>query len=334
MPKRLLLIPILLFLLRGGIMIAQDPVFSQFYASPLQLNPAFAGNAYAPFIALNYRMQYPNFLNGAAYSTFAASYDQFLNGLNSGIGFSLMTDDAGQGILRKNFASAHYAYKVAVNDDAAFKIGVEAGMIQTNLNWSKLTFGDQLDPTNGNPTKPTGEAVPASLNRSVFDLSTGVLFYSSGFYIGVTAKHLATPNEEFIKTDRNLRVGLPIRWNVHGGYEIILRKATRYRPANFITPSLMVVKQGDFAQVVGGAYGGFGPIIAGAWYRQAYSNPDAFITMIGFKQDYFKIAYSYDYQVGQLGGATGGSHEISLTINLDPYSKKKFDPSDCFKMFR
>jgi hypothetical protein len=54
---------------------AQDPVFTQFYAAPVQLNPALTGSTLAPRIALNYRNQWPA-LN--AYVTYAASYEQFV----------------------------------------------------------------------------------------------------------------------------------------------------------------------------------------------------------------------------------------------------------------
>jgi len=65
---------------------AQDPVFSQFYAAPLQLNPAFAGNTYAPFITVNYRNQWSGFNDFKTYVTYAASFSQFIEGMNSGVG--------------------------------------------------------------------------------------------------------------------------------------------------------------------------------------------------------------------------------------------------------
>ena len=340
MIKKLRLILLFGFLiLRGTQIWGQDPVFTQFFASPLQLNPAFAGNAYAPFIALNYRMQYPAFNGGgAAYSTFAASYDQHLSGLNSGIGVSLMADDAGQGIYKKTYTSVHYSYKVSINQNITTRIGIEAGFIQSNLDWSKLIFPDQIGP-NG-PTLPDGSSIPtneaplAANSRTIFDMSTGLVIYGSGFHAGIAAKHLATPNEGFINANQNLRIGLPTRWTIHGGYEFVLKRATRYSPANYITPLIMHVRQGDFNQTVVGASGGFGYITAGLMYRQSGASPESIISMIGFKQDYFKIGYSYDYSIGTLFGRTGGAHEISLTINLDPYAGKKVDINDCFKIFR
>jgi type IX secretion system PorP/SprF family membrane protein len=328
------------FILRGGIAHAQDPVFSQFYASPLQLNPAFAGSAMAPFIALNYRMQYPGFASGgAAYSTFAGSYDQHFKGLNSGIGLSVMTDDAGDGLIRKTYASAHYSYKVAVNDQVATRIGVEAGFIQSNLAWDRLIFPDQLDPSSGaflpdGSKRLSAEKRPAQLGKTLFDMSMGMVIYGEKFHGGFVAKHLATPYEGYINANQNLRIGLPIRFTVHGSYEFTLKKATRYKLGSFFAPTVIMMKQGEFAQVTAGSFLGLGPIVGGLWYRHAYTNSESVIMMMGFKQDNYRIGYSYDYTVGKLSGRTGGSHELSLTLNLDPGAAKRVDISDCFKIFR
>ena len=102
----------LALLLIAGAVKAQDPIYSQFFAAPLQLNPAFTGNTEAPHFALNYRNQWTTFANGSqAYETYSASYSQFSRRLNSGFGLMILTDDAGQGLIKTNKASAFYAYR-------------------------------------------------------------------------------------------------------------------------------------------------------------------------------------------------------------------------------
>jgi len=56
---------------------AQDIHFSQFYMSPLNLNPAMTGvmNCKTRFVA-NYRNQWASVLKANAYNTYSASYDQ------------------------------------------------------------------------------------------------------------------------------------------------------------------------------------------------------------------------------------------------------------------
>ena len=63
----------------GTYCLAQDPQFTQFYANPLYLNPAFAGSTRCPRVGLNYRNQWPS-LN-KAYITESASYDQHFDAI-------------------------------------------------------------------------------------------------------------------------------------------------------------------------------------------------------------------------------------------------------------
>ena len=54
---------------------AQDVQFSQFYAAPLYLNPAFAGSAELARAGINYRNQWPSYpTNFVTYSGFFDYY--------------------------------------------------------------------------------------------------------------------------------------------------------------------------------------------------------------------------------------------------------------------
>ncbi|MCB0527565.1 MAG: PorP/SprF family type IX secretion system membrane protein, partial [Saprospiraceae bacterium] len=111
-----------LLMLAGLAAAAQDPIFSQFYAMPLQLNPGFAGSAFAPRIGLAYRNQWTGF--NSAYRTYGVFYEQSLERLNSGIGFNLEGDNAGDGIYKTTRFSAVYAYRLNITDNLALKLGV------------------------------------------------------------------------------------------------------------------------------------------------------------------------------------------------------------------
>ena len=75
---------------------AQDPEFTQFYASPLHLNPALAGTGRCSRITTSYRNQWPSIQN--AYVTYQTSYDQFMPGMNGGVGIAFIGDRAADGI--------------------------------------------------------------------------------------------------------------------------------------------------------------------------------------------------------------------------------------------
>lgn len=327
---------------------AQDPVFSQFYATPLAINPAFAGTTLMPRLAANYRNEWPSHSDAGvtAYATYAFSYDQFISPFNSGIGMLVMTDDAGGGLLKTSSVNLTYAYRVSVNNEFGMKLGIQAGFRQLRLDWDRLIFLDQLDPLtgpfdpSGNPN-PTQEIPPESLTNSQFDIGAGLLIYTPKFYGGVGLHHLTTPSESFIRSGTGLTEGLPLRLSIQAGVELTLLPGNNRAPSMLIAPSLLFVKQGDQGQINVGANLSRGPFSLGGYYRHAFTNSDAVIGAISFQYEVFKVGYSYDFTIvhGLQVPDSGGSHEISLLVNLDnsETQRKKRNAeryNDCFKIFR
>ena len=331
------------FLSTLGHILAQDPLFSQFYASPLQLNPAMAGVAQAPRISLNYRNQWPSWPN--AYSTYALGFEQALNGLNSGFGVSVLADDAGNGIYRTLTLHAVYSYSVQLGDDLYAKFGMEGGVLQTRVDWDRLVFGDQLNPYTGatlpgGGVAPSEENRPSGLQRLAPDLGTGLVLHNSRGYVGVALRHLNRPDENFLESRDNLRVGRPMRLSVHAGWDIGFAKGDHLRYPAVISPNIQIVRQAGFMQINAGAYLGYNLLFGGLWYRHSGGNPDAAIALIGVRQGVLRFGYSYDATLSALGLArTGGAHEVSLGINfaegqLARRRKKSAQLNNCFNMFR
>lgn len=335
-------ITLLIVLLAGAAGWAQDPVFSQFYAAPLQLNPAFAGITYAPRITLNYRNQWPAWPN--AYVTYAAAYEQPLEALNSGLGLLVMADVAGDGIYKTTRAAGTYGYQVRLSDEFHVKFGVEAGLIQTRVDWDALLFLDQLDPLTGgtdgegNPNL-SQEQRPKRLNRTVFDVGAGLLAYSGRFHGGIAIRHLNRPDDRLLEVNENLGVGLPLRLTVHGGAEFELERGNNRKLPSFISPNVMYNQQGDHSQLNLGAYAGLDKFFGGLWYRHTFEGPDAVIGMFGVRYGVMRIGYSYDYTISRLSnGNTGGSHELSLMISFEESARlqakrQRSRYNNCFKMF-
>src|ERR1043165_526077 len=84
--------------------IAQDPNFSQFFASPLTLNPALTGKFDGVYrVAGNYRNQWPTINNAFTTATASVDFGIMKNRLPDvdqfGIGIMGFTDRAGNGVL-------------------------------------------------------------------------------------------------------------------------------------------------------------------------------------------------------------------------------------------
>ena len=330
--------------LGAGALLAQDMVLSQFYASPLLLNPAFAGTSVAPTFALNHRSHYVGFDGGTPYQSYVASYAQYLAPVQSGIGLSILADDAGDGIIATYAASAYYSYNVRINRENSIRIGLSAGMQQRRLDWDRLRFPDQVNSETGlvgpgGVANPTNEQRPEETSITFADFGAGVLYAGKVAYFGVSLDHLTTPDDRLASVQQGgFYKGLPMRWSVHTGAEFVLGNA-RSRQRTSITPNVMYTHQGPADQLNAGAYLKVGSLFGGAWYRHAFNNADAAIGVVGVEWNMYKFGYSYDYTLSSLGDVSGGTHEVSLVVNFDkaPWieaRRKANRYNDCLNLFR
>jgi type IX secretion system PorP/SprF family membrane protein len=284
---------------------AQDPTFTQFYSNPVYLNPALAGSSGCPRIAMNYRNQWPQLTGN--FITYAAAYDTYAKNISGGVGIMAMHDQQGQGTIQTSMIAGTYSYYLKVNRKFRIMFGGQAAYFQKYLDWSKLTFGDQIDPRRGFIYQ-TGDVPRGNGSHGFFDVSAGMVGFTKNFYFGVAGHHLNRPDESMILGDSRL----PIRVTGHMGANIKLGQRGRYSSSTTLMPNVIYQYQNGFQQFNIGAYLKYESFTIGAWYR----NRDAFIVSLGITTEKFRIGYSYDLTVSQLGGVTGGSHEISMGINL------------------
>lgn len=317
---------------------AQDPVFSQFYAAPLRLNPALAGISTAPRIALNYRAQHTSY--PSAFTTIAASYEQPIEGTPSSIGLRMMSDRQLEGAYKNTEVGLVYSYDVQFNKELHARLGLAAGILSTSLDFQTLTFGDVLDPEIG-ANGVTMETLEGAAKTSA-DFGAGIVLYGKNYYGGFSFEHLNRPDESLIAANDNLYSGRPQRFTVTAGAQFNVRRYSNRRRPAYITPNLLFASQAQFQQLNVGAYAGYGPVAIGGWYRHAFENADGFIASVSFRQDVLKIGFSYDAVVSALRtvpGGLGSTFEVSLMIDLadsrELQRKRAADRyNDCFGMFR
>ncbi|NNM95723.1 MAG: type IX secretion system membrane protein PorP/SprF [Bacteroidia bacterium] len=279
---------------------AQDPEFSQFYANPLYLNPAFAGSARCPRICMNFRDEWPAI--PGTFVTYSASYDQHVDGLNGGVGLLLSQDQAGLATLTTTCASLIYAYQLTVSRTFSISAGFQATYMEKSLDEGKLNFGDMIDPRRGFVLATSEQITRSSIATP--DFSAGLLGYSKNLFFGFAADHLTQPDESFV----GVGSPLPMRLTAHAGAMIPLSNHYSQDDQVTISPDVLFVKQQDFTQLNLGFYLMKGPIVGGLWYR----NQDAIIALIGFQKKSIRMGYSYDITVSKLTEATAGAQEISL----------------------
>jgi type IX secretion system PorP/SprF family membrane protein len=318
----------LISLLLSGTLKAQDPAFSQFFSSPLTLNPALTGKFNGTLrVAGNYRDQWPQISNAFITSTVSIDGNILGNRLPDGdawgIGLLAMTDKTANGILSSNYFSLSTAYQKALDENGWNQLGIgfQGTYAGKRLDGSRLHFEDELD-QQGGWTIPSQETIDGhQVNLSYFDLNVGALYNGStdgnnNFYFGVSAYHITRPKESF--TGNSYYVLHP-RITLHGGYSFPLSGADN---SNFIHLSGLYSRQAAASNATVGAAWSTeltgnesNPLnfYLGVWAR--FSNlTDAIIPYVGLDFGPFSIGLTYDVNVSSLKTASEsqGGIEISL----------------------
>lgn len=329
----------LLMLLVGGPVTAQDPQFSQFYAAPLYLNPALTGGTSQARAGINYRNQWPSL--EANFTTMSAYFDYFIEDANSGVGIIINTDQEGLAGLRSTHVGLLYSYELSITKNLGFRPGVQVALYNRDINFNRLTFGDQYDPLTGEfLDQPTAEQFNTNFSKTFVDLSLGGVFFTRNAWLGIATHHLNTPNQSII--DENSP--LPIKVSIHGGFKYRMRPGVvgsgvyARNAERSISPAFQYRHQGEFDQLDLGLYYTAEPLVLGLWYRgvpfknvNGFVNNESIVLMLGFTRigakEALNIGYSYDYTISKLGAGSGGAHEISLTYTW-PMRNPRKPPKD------
>ena len=309
---------------------AQDPHFSQFFSSPLTLNPALTGKFDGTLrVAGNYRNQWPAFNNVYTTSTLSVDFPVLKNKLPDfdtwGVGIMALNDQAGGGVLTNNYVGLSTSYHKALDENGFQQLGIGFQGVygQKRLNTDKLYFEDQLTPYGF--TGVTQDIFTAQfVNINYLDVNAGVLFTAStnddnNFYIGASMYHINRPKESFKGGSWNIASRTTLS---AGGYFPVADNITLH------ASGIYQYQNGASETNIGGALaaaldpGSDRPsnIYLGSWYRFN----DAIIPYLGLEFSGFRLGATYDINVSSLKSASQsrGGMEISLIYIKQPAGSK------------
>ena len=324
-----------LFLLTAGCFCsaqAQDIHFSQFYLSPLNLNPAMTGvmNCNSRVVA-NYRNQWASVLRSNAFSTYSVSYDQRIPvGRYDyfGVGGTFWGDRAGEANFGTLTGKISGSYSKRMGGDRKkshyLVVGAEGGFAQRSIDFIKLRWGSQHDGNGGfDPTAASGETFDRD-NFLFADLAAGLLWFTNlddrnNLYIGGSFHHLNRANQSFSTTGKD---NLYSRLTVHAGGELMIGDRTG------VIPGVIVMKQGPSFELnagtslkwlLGGSRSVYQAFQLGGWVRLAdrYDQgilTDAAILSTRFDYNNFSLGFSYDINVSELSGASNGNGAFEFAL--------------------
>ena len=316
---------------------AQDIHFSQYYFSPLAVNPANTGNFSGNYrFSTNYKNQWKSISD--PYKSSLASFDMPLAKRKLGLGISFFSDKAGKSMMGLTLGNLSVAYNLKVNDNNNVLAGLQYGFGQRSIKTENLKWDSQYNGSVYDPAIPSGET-QLSQSKAYMDVSAGMLwnytakvskFKSS---TGLAMFHANKPNVSFYSNNDRL------------DYKIVVHNSSQIKlpdkPA-YILPQFLFLKQGPHSEVdIGCQYKYiFSPIksifrsqnridIGAKIEDKAESRnslalfaggqlrlKDAFVVMFGFElKKSLLISFAYDVNVSKLRVASSskGGMELALT---------------------
>jgi type IX secretion system PorP/SprF family membrane protein len=323
---------------------AQDPRFSQFYASPYNLSPAMTGVFNGQYrVAMNYRDQWSSILSPVPFRTYSVSgeYRRHIGRYDYwSVGVGAMHDEAGTARFQQNkfHVSGAYLKQLAGgrNRNSHYvSAGAQAGMGQNSIDWSRLWFSRQFDSGTEEPdfSAGTGENFGAGNSPLYVDFNAGILWYMTMkdggfFYAGAAAHHLNQPNIALLE---NANEQLYTRWSGHAGGQIPLND-------NFsLLPGVQFMSQGKSMETDLGMNIRFSnndrnelAMRFGTWARLGNRldqgiHTDAITVVTMLELDRWMLGLSYDLTVSKLRLANNarGAFEVSLIYIHPEYRKSR-----------
>ncbi len=335
------------FLLGVSALQAQDIHFSQFFASPLNLNPATTGvlSCDLRFSAI-YRNQWASVLGNKAFSTFSAGLETRMPvGKNDfyGLGVNLWADRAGTSQLSSIHGSLSGSFIKQLAGgrkakDMYLVAGGAIGFSQRSINTLNLTFGEQWMGDAYSASASTGENLGEWNNRFVrADIAAGLFWWmaldddnKSNINAGVAFHHLTKMNISFIGQGLE---ALFLKTTVHLGGDFRVQRRLA------IVPNVIMMFQGPSVEANFGTAVRFDfskrstsnqAFEIGPWYR-IVSNPqgriasDAAVIVTRFRYGSSVFGLSYDINVSRLNAATrgNGAFEVSYVYTLCGLRKRQ-----------
>ncbi len=304
--------------LAGNFIYGQDIHFSQYYFSPLSLNPANTGNFLGNYrIAANYRSQWKDIQS--AYRTFSVGGEAsfFPKNQHVSVGLYFLNDKSGLNLdVNKIFASVAFHKRIAGFN---VSLGIQPGVVLKSIDFNAHTFPDQMNWNKGqfDNSLPNYETNVIQTSN-FFDLNAGV-FLSKRFGkfepgIGYSLFHLTEPKETFVSNDNHLSIRkiATIDIKYYHNEKIILNlysmMANTTKASDWVTGfnfEYVLWKKAFFNT----------SIFGGVMWRDGLNRiSDAMILTAGLKYKNYTGGVSYDINISKLHTATDykGAFEIAL----------------------
>ncbi|MEM1357666.1 MAG: PorP/SprF family type IX secretion system membrane protein [Bacteroidota bacterium] len=330
---------------------AQDAYYQHFYGNEADYNPAMVGQRGAMRLGISYRTQWYA-TDAQQYTTQKVTFEESLPCFFLDYGLFARQDEEGEGKLTTTefggrIAAAFPLSKKNADDVLNLRVGFGLAFGQRSVDFSKLTFLDQLDPffglvdENGN-ANPTGFQSPLNggasprystpsfgvslkggLNRSskrplTFDV--GIAVHNLGLFVNPDSRQSAS----LLGLDN----ALGERWVFTALADVVFARDARRRYWS-ARPSLVIQEQEGLRYAEFGSGLSWNKTVnVGAYYHVSYDNADSANNeswtslqleigdRLGQSDTRLDIAFSYAFQFGFLKNYVRPPLEVTATFSF------------------
>lgn len=327
--KRIILVLIVL-VVNKGFLFAQDPFFSQYFMSPMTVNPAMIGKGTkATRVMANHRSQWwgsgyssSNFVTNtvSAELPFAKG---FTDQSQLALGVMALSDVSNNGILKNNYFSTGLAYNQNLNKEGTKKFG--AGLMATfgsrALDASKMLWQSQFGSFGFNPSLPSGESLQLP-KRSFFDVAAGVHYSSEGkkwnVNLGASVFHVAQADVSAYNAGNSLmrmrfNLNMDLAYKFNGGDELhLISLLTQYNTKSVLNFG------GIYKYKINGDHM-ISRVNAGLMSRMG----DAYVGYFALEAPKWSLGVSYDFIRNDVQTSPNSVQSMEVSLCTFLTSKKK-----------
>jgi type IX secretion system PorP/SprF family membrane protein len=323
---------ILLLMHSGSSLRAQDVHLSQFFETPLLLNPALAG-IFSGDVRLQvvHRNQWQSV--GYPYQTTVLSGEYKFNVGQADdymtVGLSAFYDKAGIQNLKtiQVMPTLNYHKLIDAANVGYLSAGFMAGFVQRQFDGTKLSFDNQYTNGSYDPFAPTGENF-TGLSRNLADFAVGLvysaeIFEKGNWYLGTSLWHFNKPKVNFLQEN----IQLNPKWQANAGINIPLSEIWS------VKGEMNYLKQGLFTETMAGVLFTVSPVMqsspngdeqtlkvsAGMMMRVN----DALVPVLQLGYNQFKVGVSYDVNTSSLKTASQGRGGFELTLSYQAFTSNQ-----------
>ena len=293
MKKRLI---ILIALILPISMFAQTDIqMSQHMLNRTTYNPAATGASQFVNIYGHWRDQWQGW-HGAPQTMYLTAHSYFTN-LKSGLGLILMKDKSG--FERDMMFKVAYAYHVHLTPDSYISLGLNAGVLNRNIDFPRAIVEDPMSLPANHPTE--------AVSKWAADFDFGAEYNLEKLTVGLSLTHLNRTADEatFINMGHHFYGYVKYKFSLGVDYDLT--------PAFFAQMS----KRSTHLEVNSLLHYRNKMWIGGSYRVDEKIDSESVVLIAGMEVlDFLRIGYSFDYNIGKIGKYANNTHEIMVGIKL------------------